>query len=402
MHTSIGVMRAPRSVLFGAGQRRALGKTLSAIGKRVLICTDKRFASSGDMLGILDDLAQNGLSVTVFDGTLAELPLSSIERCVDMMGSAAPHVVVGIGGGSCMDMAKLVSLLLTHGGPIDRYYGEFKVPGPVTPIVAVPTTSGTGSEVTPVAVLADDTRDLKVGISSPYLIPHTAICDPELTMTCPPGLTALSGADALTHAIEAYTAVAHPPTPDLSQERVFVGKNVLSDQFALSAIEALCLYLPQAVRNGSDILARTMVMKGSLLAGLAFGSAGTSLAHAIQYPVGALTNTPHGLGVAVLMPYVMEYNASACQTELTAIGRVIGVDNPDDGAVAKQAIDRIRAFLSDIGIPLTLKDLGLQEEKIDWVAEQSMRSARLINNNPRMLDVDAIGQVVRRAYHGAN
>lgn len=400
MQASFGVMRAPRAVIFGEGQRRVLGKVLSDIGKRVLVCTDKRFASSDIMLEILDNLAQHGLSVEVFDETLAELPLSSITRCVQRVGNSLPQVVVGIGGGSCMDMAKLVSLLLTHEGPIDRFYGEFKVPGPVTPIVAVPTTAGTGSEVTPVAVLADDTRDMKVGISSPYLIPHTAICDPELTVTCPPGLTALSGADALTHAIEAFTAIAHAPTPELSQQRVFVGKNVLSDQFALSAIEDLFRYLPIAVKTGSDVIARSKVMKGALLAGLAFGSAGTSLAHAIQYPVGALTHTAHGLGVATLLPYVMEFNASACRPEFEAIGRAIGVIDEGSADLGSQAIRQIQAMLAKIGIPSTLKDLGLPEEKIQWVAEQSMLAGRLINNNPRSITAEDIGQVLRHAYHG--
>jgi len=402
MQASTGVMRAPRAVIFGNGQRHALGKVLSGIGKRVLVCTDQRFAASEAMRDILGDLARQELHVTMFDATLAELPLSSILECVRATRGAAPDVVVGIGGGSCMDMAKLVSLLLSHEGPVDRFYGEFKVPGPVKPIVAIPTTAGTGSEVTPVAVLADDTRDLKVGISSPYLIPHTAICDPELTVTCPPGLTALSGADALTHAIEAFTAVTHPPTPELAMQRVFVGKNMFSDQFALTAIEAIFKYLPRAVEDGSDTEARAMLMKGSLLAGLAFGTAGTSLAHAIQYPVGALTHTAHGLGVAALLPYVMDFNASACRAELLAIGRAIGINDADESDVVVEAVRRIQAMLSGIGIPRTLADLGLQEDKIDWVAEQSMLAARLINNNPRKLDVDAVRQVVQRAYYGSH
>src|SRR5690606_1856605 len=157
----------------------------------------------------------------------------------------------------------------------DQYYGELKVPGPILPVVAIPTTAGTGSEVTPVAVLADDKRDLKVGISSPYLIPHTALCDPQLTVTCPPMLTALSGADALTHAIEAFTAVRHPVDFDLANQKVFVGKNLLSDQHACAAVQAIFQYLPRAVADGDDIEARSMMMYAALSAGLAFGVAGT-------------------------------------------------------------------------------------------------------------------------------
>src|SRR5690606_20101181 len=134
----------------------------------------------------------------------------------------APDLVIGVGGGSCLDMAKCVALLLTHGGRPDDYYGELKVPGPVLPLIAIPTTAGTGSEVTPVAVLSDSQRSLKVGISSPQLIPTAAICDPELTLTCPPSLTAIAGADALTHAIEAFTATRRAVTSGITQERVFV------------------------------------------------------------------------------------------------------------------------------------------------------------------------------------
>ena len=402
MNELFGVMRAPHAIVFGNGQRHALGQIVARIGKRALICTDSRFAASAPMSGILEDLKAHDISVKVFDGTLAELPATSIEECVSFCEGFQPDAIVGLGGGSCMDMAKLVSLLLTHGGPMDRFYGEFKVPGPIIPVVAIPTTSGTGSEVTPVAVLADNARDLKVGISSPYLIPHTAICDAELTISCPPGLTALSGADALTHAIEAFTAISHPRGPELSQQRVFVGKNLISDHHALSAIKAIFRYLPRAVANGDDAEARSMLMYGSVSAGLAFGVAGTAAAHAIQYPVGAITHTAHGLGVATLLPYVMAFNSSATLNQLVEIGEAIGVKSNLPEHVAAETIRRTRDLCASIGIPRTLADLGLPEDKLDWVAEQSMLSARLINNNPRKLTVADVKQIVSTAFHGLN
>jgi len=402
MNEIFGVMRAPHAIVFGNGQRRALGQIVARIGKRALVCTDSRFAASAPMSAILEDLKAHDVAVKVFDGTQAELPATSIEECVSFCEGFRPDVIVGLGGGSCMDMAKLVSLLLTHGGPMDRFYGEFKVPGPIIPVVAIPTTSGTGSEVTPVAVLADNARDLKVGISSPYLIPHTAICDAELTLSCPPGLTALSGADALTHAIEAFTAICHPRGPELSQQRVFVGKNILSDHHALSAIKAIFTYLPRAVANGDDGEARSMLMYGSVSAGLAFGVAGTAAAHAIQYPVGALTHTAHGLGVATLLPYVMAFNSSATLNQLVEIGEAIGVKSSLPEQVAAETIRRTRDLCAGIGIPRTLAELGLPEDKLDWVAEQSMLSARLINNNPRKLAVADVKQIVSTAFHGLN
>lgn len=399
MSELFGVLRAPQTILFGAGQRFALGQVATKIGRRAFICTDERFAASNDMAELLANLADAQVEAQVFSETLAELPLHSVEACVEKARSFNADMVVGLGGGSCMDMAKLVSLLLKHGGPADRYYGELKVPGPIIPIIAIPTTSGTGSEVTPVAVLADHARDLKVGISSPYLIPHAAICDPELTLSCPPKLTALSGADALTHAVEAYTAIKQPRDRDLSQKRVFVGKNLFSDHQALTAIRLIAQYLPRAVKDGSDLEARSMLMYASTCAGLAFGAAGTAAAHAIQYPVGALTHTAHGLGVAALMPYVMAFNAPSCSDELAEIGRAFGA-NGTATELGQQAIARIRALLADIGIPKTLADLGLTEDRLGWVAEQSMLSARLVNNNPRLLDVSAMTEIVTDAFYG--
>lgn len=399
MTTLFGVMRAPRAIVFGEGKRHSIGAIAADIGSNVLICTDQRFTTTPAMNDILASLSQYGLTTRVFDGTEAELPASGIYACAEQYADFKPDVIVGLGGGSCMDLAKLVSLLLQHGGTLDQYYGEFKVPGPIIPVIAVATTSGTGSEVTPVAVLADQARDLKVGISSPYLIPHTAICDPELTYSCPPGLTALSGADALTHAIEAFTAIKHPADPLIAQKRVFVGKNLFSDTQAKFAIEAIMTYLPRAVHNGNDTEARSMLMAGAVAAGLAFGVAGTAAAHAIQYPVGALTHTAHGLGVAALLPYVMTYNASVCQQELTDIAKLLGHTDPATSLPAI-AIERVRTLCAAIGIPRTLAELGVTEDKLGWIAEQSMLSARLINNNPRPLAVTDVAEIVGHAFYG--
>lgn len=395
-----GVMRSPRAILFGNGQRHAVGKVVGEIGKRVLICTDQRFAASAAMNDILASLKTAGVETKVFDGVQPELPSAGITACVDSLGDFKPEAIIGLGGGSCMDMAKLVGVLLTHGGPLSQYYGELKVPGPILPVIAISTTSGTGSEVTPVAVLGDSERDLKVGVSSPYLIPHTAICDPELTRTCPPGLTALSGADALTHAVEAYTAIRHPVTPELAQQRVFVGKNMFSDFHALHAIRQIAHYLPRAVANGDDMEARGMLMAGAVSAGLAFGVAGTAAAHAIQYPVGALTHTAHGLGVAALLPYVMAFNASACNAELGEIAVALGATQTDPAQLAEEAIVRVRQLCAEIKIPRTLAELGLKADQLDWVAQQSMLSARLINNNPRPLQVSDIAEIAGNAFHG--
>ena len=400
MSELFGIMRAPRAVLFGNGQRLALGRVAAALGQRALICTDERFAATAEMSELLATLESAGVRVQVYDRTQPDLPVEGVYECVAAHGAFQPQVIVGLGGGSCLDMAKLVSLLLTHGGKASDYYGEYKVPGPVLPVIALPTTSGTGSEVTPVAVLADSARDLKVGVSSPHLIPHTAICDPELTLTCPKGLTAIAGADALTHAIEALTAVRRSQDADIAQTRVFVGKNAFSDQQALIAIRALASYLPRAVDDGADLHARGQVMAAALAAGLAFGVAGTAAAHAIQYPIGALTHTAHGAGVATLMPYVMDFNATACSADYAAIATAMGDTETDPARLAARAPRHVYDLFSRIGIPATLAGLGVRADQLEWIAAQSMLAARLVTNNPRPLDQDGIAAIVAAAYAG--
>ena len=393
-------LRLPREVLFGAGQRHALGKVAAGLGSRALVCTDARLAGEpvfADMMTLLRDA---GLTILIDASVEPDVPRASCNRVALAASDFTPDLVIGIGGGACLDLAKTVSLLLSHGGSPEHYYGEGKVPGPILPVIAVPTTAGTGSEVTPVAVLSDPDRAMKVGISSAHLIPAAAICDPELTLTCPASLTAIAGADALTHAIEAFTATRRQPAPMLAQERVFVGKSALTDHFALLAIEMLGRSLERAYRNGSDLKARADVMMGALSAGMAFGTAGTAAAHAIQYPIGTLTHTAHGLGVACMLPYVMTYNRSHAMAEFAAIGRAMGAEAADDAALADAAIAKVQALFKTIGIPVTLDALGLEADKLDWTCEQAMTIARLIDNNPRPLDAAAMKRLVSAAHSG--
>ena len=398
--TIYGAIRSPKAIYFGAGQRHALPAIVAELGKRVLLCSDERFTKDPALAAIREALNEAGLVTELYDGTIAELPLACIAEAAAKARAFEPEVIVGVGGGSCLDLAKLVALSLTHGDELSQFYGEFKVPGPVLPVVAVPTTAGTGSEVTPVAVLADPVRISKVGISSPYLIPEVAVCDPELTATCPRGLTAVAGADALTHAIEAFTAIKHPVEPARATRQVFIGKNAQSDAQARIAIKALAENLAAVVADGSNAAAREQVMYGAMCAGLAFGVAGTAAAHAIQYPVGALTKTAHGLGVAVLMPYVMEYNRPTCTTEFAEIASLFGLAQGGQEELADAAIEAVAALFAAIGIPATLADLGVPADRLGWIAEQSLLSARLVNNNPRPLDLAAMTQIVTAAFEG--
>lgn len=348
---------------------------------------------------MIDDLGDHGVSVEVWSETEAELPSDNIAACHQVMADRAIDVVVGVGGGSCLDLAKAVALLLTHGGPLDRYYGEYAVPGPVLPIVAVPTTAGTGSEATPVCVLTDARRELKTGISSPELIPTIAICDPELTVSCPASLTASAGADALSHLVESFTAIQRPAAV-LSERRVFIGKNVISDHYARWGLQLIGKALPAAVEDPDDLAARSDTMLAANAGGFALGVAGTTAAHALQYPIGALTHTPHGVGVGVLLPYVMRFNVSARVAEFAEIGRLLGQSADTEAGLALKSIEAVDAVLAKIGIPKTLADIGLIEDRLGYVAEQGLVSRRLAENNPRPLDVDAMLQIVTAAFHG--
>lgn len=397
-----GALRSPQNIVFGAGQRSSVGVYAAALGSRALVVTDERLRAAPEFQELIENVEAAGVRTEIFDGTVAELPLDCIYRGAEKGRSFGNDIVIGIGGGSCLDAAKAIAVLLSHGGVLPDYYGEFKVPGPVMPLVLLPTTSGTGSEVTPVAVVTDPERSVKVGIASPHIIAHTAICDPELTYSCPAGLTAISGADALTHAIEAYTTAKREPTGSLIHEHVFIGKNALSDAHALTAISHLSGGLKRAYDDGRDIEARAQVMLGATMAGLAFGTAGTAAAHAVQYPVGALTHTPHGTGVALMMPYVMEFNRPFCEQELAEIGEAMGIDSVDGSLSirAAGAIDAVQSLFASLGIPRSLADIGVTQADIPKIAELAMGSARLIKNNPRPLELTTMTELVDAAFSG--
>ncbi|MGB7398488.1 iron-containing alcohol dehydrogenase [Castellaniella sp.] len=397
-----GVTRVPGRVIFGAGQRAALGRVAASFGKRALICTDSRLGQDSLIDQLVSNLAAHGVEAKVFDGTQAELPLEGVRECVAQYRQFDADIYIGVGGGSCIDLAKVVSLLMTYPEPVAQYYGEFKVPGSIRPVIAIPTTSGTGSEVTPVAVLADPQRAMKAGISSPELIPHVAICDPELTLSCPSGLTAITGTDALSHAIEAISAIRREPDPSMVMDRVFVGKNTLSDHYALQAIRLITDNLATAVEHGSDITARSAMMLASTYAGMAFSTAGTCAAHAIQYPVGALTHTSHGLGIGVLLPYTMDFNLQASVDVYAEIAEAMGISSaggPREAACAM--IASVRALLKRINVPSSLKDLGVKPEDLDAIAQQTMSAARLVENNPRKLDIPGVRSILDAAMQGA-
>ncbi|GIW80944.1 MAG: hypothetical protein KatS3mg105_2751 [Gemmatales bacterium] len=253
-----------------------------------------------------------------------------------------------------MDLAKISATVLSHGGHPRDYVGDDRIPGPVMPILCVPTTAGTGSEVSAAAVLTDTENQIKVGILSNYLRPRAAVVDPLLTITCPPKVTADSGIDALTHAIEAYTAIDNAQFPLPAGERtIYQGKHPLGDLMAEKAIALIGRHLRRAVADGNDLDAREGMSLGATLAGLAFSNVGVAAVHALEYPVGGATHCSHGAGNGLLLPYVMRFNLPVREREFARIAELLGEDvrDLDERAAAERAVVAVERLRSDIGIP---------------------------------------------------
>jgi alcohol dehydrogenase class IV len=363
----IGTLRLPARVHFGYGARGQLPEVVAVHGRRVLAVVDPFLVGTPVLTEVVDSLTAAGLEVRVYSDITPELPVPTLTAAAEVAREHGADVVLAIGGGSALDAAKVVALLSRYDGPLSRYYGENQVPGPVTPVVAVPTTAGTGSEVTPVAVVSDPERELKVGISSPFLVPVAAVVDPELTLGAPASVTAFSGIDALVHAMESYTA--RPLELDWSAPLpVFTGRNALVEPIALQAAAHLGPWLPVAVAEPGNRQARAEVARGALLGGIAFGSTGTHLCHALQYPIGGLTKTPHGLGTGLLLPYVLDLLRQDPALE--------GI--PLTEASAERTIARVVAINTAIGVPADLAAIGIDRDQLPHVADLGLRSARLL------------------------
>ena len=384
-------------VFFGWGAVGELRQVGEKIGRRAFVCTDQNMVKAGISGQVVGLLREGGAEVMVFEEGEPEVGRATIEKAAAMANRYAPNVVVGLGGGSNLDLSKAVALLAKFSGSLSDYYGESKIPGPIVPVVAVPTTSGTGSEVSPVAVVADPARAMKVGIASRELIPRWAVVDPALTVSCPASVTAHSGMDALTHAIEAYTARVRT---DSSPHAIFVGKNALSDILAAKAIAAVAKSLATAVEEPTNRPARHEMALASLLAGMAFSSAGTASVHALQYPVGEATHTPHGLGNAVLLPTVMRSILPARAEELAYVARCFdpALNGEPDLAAARQAPLLIEQLGAKIGIPKGLRSLGVKQEELPKFSELAITVQRLILNSPVVFDQSGLLRILEEAY----
>ncbi len=391
--------RSAGHLVFGRHAVRELSTTLDRVGaKRVFVVADKILAR----VGIVDQVKEAaGRPVEVFDGGEPEPTLGMVLNCIAAAKDFRPDAIVGLGGGSNMDAAKLAAVVLGHGGDPRDYVGENKVPGPILPLVCLPTTAGTGSEVSQAAVFTNTDIRLKVSVLSYHLRPAAAIVDPLLTVSCPPKVTADSGIDALTHAIEGYTAVdnATYPLPP-GETSVYQGKNPFADMCAEQAITLVGRFLRRAVKDGNDLEARDGMALAGTLGGLAFSNAGVALVHAMEYPVGAAVHCSHGAGNGLLLPYVMRYNLPAREEAFGYIAELLGDDTTGEheAGAAESAIRAVEDLRRDIGIPTRLRDIGVSEDMLGSFAEKAFSFKRLMRVNPRYPTQAEIEHIYRSAY----
>jgi alcohol dehydrogenase class IV len=388
-------------LIFGRDAVRQLGDVAVTLRiKRLLLVTDPVLLDAGLGERLHGPLSEAGVKVETFDGGEPEPSLTAAHKAIAVGREFRPDAVLGLGGGSNMDLAKITATVLTHGGTPSLYVGDGRVPGPIMPLLCVPTTAGTGSEVSAASVLTDTENHIKVGVLSNYLRPTAAVIDPLLTISCPPKVTADSGIDALTHAIEAYTAVDNAAFPLPPGERsVYQGRHPFADMLAEQAITLIGRHLRRAVQVGRDLEAREGMAMAANLAGLAFSNVGVAVVHALEYPVGGATHCSHGAGNGLLLPYVMRYNLPVRQREFANIARLLGEDVSElsEEQAAERAIVAVEKLRTDIGIPSRLSELGVTEKDLPVFAERAFGIKRILRVNPREVTVEALEGILRSA-----
>jgi alcohol dehydrogenase class IV len=389
-------------ILFGRNAIRQLGEAAGRMGaRRVFLVTDTILLKTGLDERVREPLTSSGITVEIFSGGEPEPSFRAAETCLAAARPFRPDILLGLGGGSNMDLAKITATVLAHGGQPRDYVGDDRLPGPVFPLICVPTTAGTGSEVSAAAVLTDTDNQMKVGILSNYLRPRLALVDPLLTVSCPPKVTADSGIDALTHAIEAYTAVDNAAFPLPPGERtVYQGRHPLADALAEKAIALIGAHLRRAVADGKDLEAREAMALGATLAGLAFSNVGVAAVHALEYPLGGAVHCTHGCGNGLLLPYVMQFNLPARKPEFATIARLLGenVAGLEEEATAQRAVMAVQRLRDDIGIPGRLRDLGVRQDQLRPFAERAFAVKRILRVNPRPVSANDLEQILRTAW----
>lgn len=374
---------APPTIRFGWGEASALPQEAAALGRRPLVVAGRAVRAAGRLEPLLVRLQEVGLEPALAEPVPPEPTLAELQRVMDACVAAEADLVIGVGGGSVLDIAKGAAVLAGAGVPAAAFFAGAPLPRTGRPIIALPTTAGTGSEVTRVCVLSDPERRRKASIRTEAMMPCLAIVDPELTLSCPPKVTAHSGADAFVQAVEAF---------------VSAGANPLTDALAGEAARLAAEALPRAVADGSDREAREAMALASMMAGLALNTARLGLVHGLAHPVGAVTGAAHGLLCGLLLPYVVEFNLPAAAPKYARLARWIGAAPPaaPDALAAEAFLAFTRSFMRWVGLPERLRDVGFPESALDHVAAETMPSGST-KANPRPVTLDDALRVCQKA-----
>ncbi len=381
----IKVFSTTPRIVMGPGAAKTIGEEVKSRGvRKALIVTDKGCIAAGLVSTIEQSLKASGIRYGIFDGVEPDPRYEIVADCVNMVRAEKARMLVGVGGGSPMDITKTAAVMAVNKPPVGQYFGINLIPKPGLPAILIPTTAGTGSEVTNIAILSDEGEKLKKGIVSPYLYPSLGIVDPELTLGLPPHVTAATGMDALIHAIEAYTSI---------------NATGITDMFCERAIRLIYKNIRTAFAKGDDIQARTAMMEGALLAGIGFANAGVTAVHAFAYPIGAEFHIPHGVANTLMLPHVIRYNVLGNLDKFARLAEPFGI--PTGGLDQLQIVDRviqaIDRLADDLRVPRHLKDFGVKDKDIDMLAEGVMKVTRLLANNPRTLYLQDAKQIYRAA-----
>jgi alcohol dehydrogenase class IV len=369
--------QTPRSTLVGSGSSARLGELARQLRcQTIFLVTDKGVEQAGLLKPALDSLASAGVAVTVYSDVEADPPAAIVMAAVNAAVSAKADGVIGLGGGSSMDVAKLVALLAPGHETLEQVYGVGAAKGPRLPLILVPTTAGTGSEVTAISIVTTG-EGQKKGVVSPVIIPDWAVLDADLTLGLPPHVTAATGVDAMVHAIEAFTS-----------KRL---KNPLSDILAREALALLGANIHEACRNGSNRQARENMLLGAMLAGMAFANSPVAAVHALAYPVGARFHVPHGLSNSLVLPAVLRFNAGAAPELYGQLADIVIPGCRGMAAEKTEALVRhLAALPAELGLPTRLSEVGIVEADLPQLAADAMLQTRLLVNNPReMVQADA-------------
>jgi len=375
-----------RRITFGTGSLENLGNEIKRVnGSKVLVVTDPGLKSAGVVDAVTAALDQARLNYTVFAEVEPDPRVEVALASVKAAQACDPDVIVGLGGGSSLDIAKVTSVLLANGGPIEKYFGMELVPRPGVPLILIPTTAGTGSEMTSICVLSDTQNKVKKGIVSEHMFARAALLDPQLTLALPPRVTAMTGMDALVHAIESFVGVR---------------ATVFTDTLNLQAIRLVATNLRPAFAQGQNLAARENMLYASCLAGMAFSNTQNGLAHALALAIGGKFHLSHGLLTAFIIPWVMEYNLIANPRKYIEIAKAFGekTKRMPEVQAARLAVKAVKSLLDDLGISYKLSSYGVPREEFPALARATVGAVRLISNNPRAVTEADVVSILEANY----